>query len=338
MTTVDTPTLRALLRGDLERVVEIDSLLAGRSRRGFLDKRLAAAEAESDAYIALAVDGDERLDGFAIARLQSGEFGDQRPVVILDAIGVEPDRQGHGLGRMLMGGLDEGMARLGVIEMRTQVDWTYRPLIGFFAAAGFTLAPRLALERPAGDDIDAPNAGGHGADPDIAQGRLDADIPDYSDPDGDDFVALSRDRIPVRSMAEGDLAAVVRIDRKLTGRQRTDYFERKFKEVMDESGVRLSLVAEIDATAVGYVMARVDFGEFGMTEPAAVIDTIGVEPGHARSGVGQALLSQLLANLATLRVDSVRTTVLWDNFELLRFLRRRGFVPSQRLVLTRSAG
>ena len=40
---------------------------------------------------------------------------------------------------------------------------------------------------------------------------------DYS-AGSDEFDALSRDRIPVRSMAEGDLEAIVRIDAKITGR------------------------------------------------------------------------------------------------------------------------
>ena len=35
-------------------------------------------------------------------------------------------------------------------------------------------------------------------------------------------------------------------------------------------------------------LARVDYGEFGRTQPTAVIDTIGVEPGHGRQGIGAA--------------------------------------------------
>jgi len=172
-------------------------------------------------------------------------------------------------------------------------------------------------------------------DMDLAPRRVDAGMPDYSDPGGDDFVALARDRIPVRSMREDDLAAIVRIDRRYTGRERNAYYQRKLKEVLSESGIRVSLVAEHDGLPVGYVMARVDYGEFGRTEPAAVIDTIGVAPDFAHHGVGQALLSQLFANLAGLHVETVRSTVKWDNFGLLRFLRGVGFQPAQRLVLTR---
>jgi ribosomal protein S18 acetylase RimI-like enzyme len=154
---------------------------------------------------------------------------------------------------------------------------------------------------------------------------------DYSLPAPTDFGELARDRIPVRSMREADLKALVAIDRRITGRDRSAYFERKLAEAMHESDVRVSLVAEIDGRDVGFIMARVDLGEFGRIEPAAVMDTIGVDPDYAGRGVGRALLSQLLANLTTLRVDRVLTEVDWGDQELMAYLDRCGFKPSGRL-------
>lgn len=172
-----------------------------------------------------------------------------------------------------------------------------------------------------------PGLGGH---------RLDAGVPDFSGPEGDDFEALSRDRVPVRSLREDDLDAIVGIDRKLTGRKRRDYFAAKLREALSETGVRISLVAEVDGRPAGYVMARVDYGEFGQAEPGAVIDTIGVDPGLGHHGIGTALLSQLLANLDSLRVERVHTNVAWNNFALLGFLERNGFTPAQQLVLSKA--
>ncbi|MFZ1886255.1 MAG: GNAT family N-acetyltransferase [Rhodoplanes sp.] len=154
---------------------------------------------------------------------------------------------------------------------------------------------------------------------------------DYSLPAPTDVGELARDRIPVRSMREADLKALVAIDRRITGRDRSAYFERKLAEAMHESDVRVSLVAEIDGRAVGFIMARVDLGEFGRIESAAVMDTIGVDPDYAGRGVGRALLSQLLANLTTLRVDKVLTEVDWGDRELMAYLDRCGFKPSGRL-------
>ncbi len=173
-------------------------------------------------------------------------------------------------------------------------------------------------------------------DPDIARRRMDAGMPDYSAPAGDDFEPLPHDRALVRSMVPGDLDAIVAIDAKLTGRDRRPYYQAKLEEVIGETGVRVSLIAEVDGRPVGYIMARVDYGEFGRAEPTAVIDTIGVEPGHGHQGIGAALMSQLMVNLDALHVEALRTTVSWNNFSLLGFLNRSGFRPAQQLVLSLS--
>ncbi len=154
---------------------------------------------------------------------------------------------------------------------------------------------------------------------------------DYSLPAPTDVGELARDRIPVRSLREADLKALIAIDRRITGRDRSAYFERKLAEALHESDVRVSLVAELDGRPVGFIMARVDLGEFGRIEAAAVMDTIGVDRDYAGRGVGRALLSQLLANLATLRVDKVLTEVDWGDRELMAYLDRCGFKPSGRL-------
>ncbi|CAL8970581.1 hypothetical protein RHODGE_RHODGE_03648 [Rhodoplanes serenus] len=160
---------------------------------------------------------------------------------------------------------------------------------------------------------------------------------DFSDPSGDDIEALARDRIPVRSMTENDLPHIVAIDRKLdtARRDRTAYYRRKLSEMLTESGVRVSLVAEIDGQFAGFVMARVDYGDYGRTAPSAVLDTIGVSPAFQHRRVGAALVSQLLLNLRSLNVETVYTRVGWNDFDLLAFLERSGFSPAQRLSFHR---
>ena len=81
-------------------------------------------------------------------------------------------------------------------------------------------------------------------------------------------------------------------------------------------------------------MARVDLGDFGRTEPTAIIDTIGVDPGYAHRGIGHALLSQLFANLGALRVERVETIVAPRDLALLGFLYDTGFAPAQRLAFS----
>src|SRR5919201_4275308 len=137
-------------------------------------------------------------------------------------------------------------------------------------------------------------------------------------------------------MGERDVAAIVRLDRRIMGRDRGPYYRRKAAEALRHSGVRVSLVAEVDGAFAGFLMARVDFGDFGRTEPTAVLDTVGVDPDFARRHVGRALLEQLLLNLRSLRVERVVTEAEWDHLDLLGFLSRTGFEHSQRLAFVKA--
>lgn len=158
----------------------------------------------------------------------------------------------------------------------------------------------------------------------------------YGQPATSDFGPLARDRIPIRAMQESDLAAMTAIDQRITQRDRKDYFGQKLEEALHESDVRVSLVAERDQMVVGFIMARVDFGAFGRVEPVAIMDTIGVDPDFQDQGVGRALLSQLLLNLATLRVELIRTEIHWRERDLFEFLDSCGFHPSQELCFDRA--
>ena len=141
--------LRPLRPEDFESVVEIDGRITGRSRRVFFEKRLEAALADSGGFISVALeDGSGALIGFSIARVQTGEFGEDRRVAVLDVIGVDPDSQKHRHGMRLLEAITEYARKRGVDELRTQVDWNDGDLIGFFATAGFLLAPSQVLERP----------------------------------------------------------------------------------------------------------------------------------------------------------------------------------------------
>jgi predicted N-acetyltransferase YhbS len=146
-----------------------------------------------------------------------------------------------------------------------------------------------------------------------------------------EFEPLARDDADLATLAETDLEGIARIDRRLTGRNRQGYLCRTLREALADSAVRVSLVARVDGGVAGYLMARVDYGDFGRAEPVAVIDTVGVDPLRARQGIGRALLSQLFANLSALGVERVETVVAPGNLDLMGFFYAGGFAPSERL-------
>ena len=102
---------------------------------------------------------------------------------------------------------------------------------------------------------------------------------------------------------------------------------------MNETGVEVSLAAEIDDLFVGFLIARVYYGEFGVAEPAATLEVIGVQPDFRGRGVGHALMSQLTTNLLGLGVRKVSTEVHWSDPAMMAFMRREGFEPAPRFCV-----
>ncbi len=294
--------VRPLIQDDVEAVVKVDRERSGRARTEFYGRRFRTS-LDDPSSLGVAAERGGRLVGFALARVLDGEFGGAAPVGVLDAIGVLPEAARGGVATALLGGLEGALAGRGVREVRTQVDWTEHGMAAFIAATGFRLAPRVVLERTLERPVE----------------------------DGSDW-----DEVPVRSMTERDLPAIIRLDRKITGRDRTAYLTRKAAEVLTRSAIRMSLVAEVKGDFAGFLMARADFGEFGRAEPTAVLDTIGVDPALARQRVGRALLEQLLRNAASLRAERVVTEVGWNDLPLLGFLDHTGFGHSQRLAFDKA--
>lgn len=139
--------------------------------------------------------------------------------------------------------------------------------------------------------------------------------------------------VVVRNLRASDLDAVILLDAKNIGRRRDEFFKLKLKQALAETGITVSLAAELDGIFVGFLLARVFYGEFGMTERVAVMDVIDVHPDFRGRHVATALLDQLRTNLLTLGIAVLRTEVGWENTELLGFFRREGFVMAQRVCL-----
>jgi len=128
-------------------------------------------------------------------------------------------------------------------------------------------------------------------------------------PGSDKEISLYIDGVYIGSATGStfELPDIERIDRRITGRDRRTYISRIVDEALRDSAVRVSLAAHSGGSVAGFVTAKVDFGDFGRTEPVAVVDTIGVDPGFAGTGIGTALLSQLFINLEALHVERVET-------------------------------
>jgi ribosomal protein S18 acetylase RimI-like enzyme len=140
-------SVRSIDAHDLERVVEIDRIHSGHSRRRFFEKRFASASERPDDFVQLGIVRGGSLRGFAIARLVRGEFGRQDAVAVLDVLGVAPESQEQGVGQALIERLVEIMRQKGIRSLHSQAPWANVQLLRFFDAAGFHLSPRIVLDR-----------------------------------------------------------------------------------------------------------------------------------------------------------------------------------------------
>jgi ribosomal protein S18 acetylase RimI-like enzyme len=144
---------------------------------------------------------------------------------------------------------------------------------------------------------------------------------------------VHNDELLLRTLRPDDEAALVRIDALNVGRRREEFFRVKLRQALADTGVALSLAAELDGVVVGFMLARVYYGEFGVVEPVAVLDVFGVHPDFRGRHVGAALLDQLRTNLLGLGIGTLRTEVSWTSPDLISFFQHQGFVPAPRLCL-----
>lgn len=146
---------------------------------------------------------------------------------------------------------------------------------------------------------------------------------------------VQSDTVLVRSLRQEDASRLVRMDLAITGRNRSAWYEGKLKRALADSDVNISLGAEADGCLVGAVLGSLQYGEFGVPEPVAVIDTILVDRGFQHRGVATEILDQLAKNLKALGIERLRTEIAWDEHALAGFLGSKGFAPAPRLVLER---
>ncbi len=141
-------------------------------------------------------------------------------------------------------------------------------------------------------------------------------------------------QVNVRMIRKNDLDSVVAIDRLITGQERRDYYQRKLEQAVDNKhNVNASLVAEIDGKLAGFMMGDVFFGEYGIPDATATIDTIGVHPDFQKHGVASELMDQFLMNMKAASVRKIYTLVNWSDFALEGFFSRHKFQPSKRISL-----
>ena len=136
---------------------------------------------------------------------------------------------------------------------------------------------------------------------------------------------MSRTDITIRPVEPSDLEAIVRIDEKLSGQTRKEYWQKRL-ELAVLRPPWMSLVAETDGRVVGFVFGWVGESEFGIHEPTAWLDLIGVDRPYRGRGVGQALVERFVTSGRELRaIAKVATLIDLAQADVREFFVRLGF-------------
>jgi GNAT superfamily N-acetyltransferase len=141
---------------------------------------------------------------------------------------------------------------------------------------------------------------------------------------------MPRDSIHIRRLTADDLAAVTRIDEKITGQERKELWTKRLDAY---EGIRppwACLVAEYDGRVVGFVFGWTSGWEFGIRGEVGWIDIIGVDPVYRGKGIGRALLESFIENARERRgIEQIFTLVDPDDAEINQFFTSLGFTPGK---------
>lgn len=128
----------------------------------------------------------------------------------------------------------------------------------------------------------------------------------------------------IRPVEMPDLADIVRIDERLSGQTRKDYWQTRL-EIAALRPPWMSLVAEADGRLVGFLFGWVGESEFGIAGKVGWIDMIGLDPAYRGRGIARALVDRFVAAGRELRaIHKVATLIDLGQTDVREFFLRLG--------------
>ncbi len=142
--------------------------------------------------------------------------------------------------------------------------------------------------------------------------------------------------VSIRRLQRDDFEAVVRMDERITGRPRQDYWRDRFETAETIRPPWASVVAELDGRVVGFLLGWSSGWEFGIPGSVGWIDVIGVDPPYRGRGVGRALVETFADSAKELRdINTIFTLIDPGDDQIREFFAHLGFAPGKMLHLER---
>jgi ribosomal protein S18 acetylase RimI-like enzyme len=131
----------------------------------------------------------------------------------------------------------------------------------------------------------------------------------------------------IRPLDELDIDAIVRIDERIGGQYRPDFWEQRVAFYLRRDP-ESSRVAVVDGKVVGFMLGDVRAGEFGIDHPSGWIERFGIHPDYRGRDLGKQMFDGVVAHFRAEGAATVRTLVDGKETAVVGFLKALGFAPS----------
>lgn len=145
----------------------------------------------------------------------------------------------------------------------------------------------------------------------------------------------------IRRVHADDIAAVIALDRQVTGLAKRRYWREVFERYGKRGrGERFFLVAQaVDGRArrhiLGFIIGEIRAWEFG-SAPCGWVFALSVDPAARLRGVGEALYNSISADFKKAGITKMRTMVARDNPLPMLFFRAQGMMAGPYLQLEKN--
>jgi ribosomal protein S18 acetylase RimI-like enzyme len=142
--------IRAVRRGDLGDIIEIDAAVTGIEKRAYwaaIYRRYGESGGAERQF--LVADEGGRVAGFVIGEVRDWEFGSP-PCGWVFGIDVRPDARQRGVGARLLDAIAAAFRRAGVSKVRTMLARDNTLILSFFRSQGMMAGPFIPLEMDIG--------------------------------------------------------------------------------------------------------------------------------------------------------------------------------------------
>lgn len=136
-------------------------------------------------------------------------------------------------------------------------------------------------------------------------------------------------KINIREMSEEDLEAILELDKKIVGKERSVTYKSPIGTYLGgEFG--LSFVAVDNDRIVGFIMGQIEGPGKGW------IQAVAIDPEYRRHNIGAELVKAQLARYKSRGIDTVHIAASWRDTGMLSFLSSLGFTRGDMVQLEKT--